>query len=79
MPRLSDRAILVTGAAGAIGAAICHAILDAGGFVIGCDLQDGEHVEHVFDVTRERDWQATIGRIAASGHSLAGLVNAACR
>jgi FlaA1/EpsC-like NDP-sugar epimerase len=29
MPRLSDRAILVTGAAGAIGAAICHAILDA--------------------------------------------------
>ena len=77
MSRLSDRPVLVTGASGAIGAAICHAILDAGGQVIGCDLTGGAHVEHVFDVTSEDDWQATIGRIDASGRSLAGLVNAA--
>src|SRR5262249_58188385 len=31
----------------------------------------------VFDVTREDDWQATLGRIAASGRGLGGLVNAA--
>src|SRR5262249_6874040 len=77
MPRLSDRPVLVTGAAGAIGAAVCRAILDAGGFVIGCDLQHGEHVEHVLDRTGEDDWQAAIERIAASGRGLAGLVNAA--
>lgn len=77
MSRLSDRPILVTGAAGAIGAAICRAILDAGGQVIGCDLTRGESVEHVFDVTCEDDWEATIGRIGATERGLAGLVNAA--
>src|SRR5262249_13724648 len=77
MPRLSDRPVLVTGAAGAIGAAICRAILDAGGQGIGCDLTRGAHVEHVLDVTREDDWQAMIGRIGPSRRGLAGLVNAA--
>jgi 3(or 17)beta-hydroxysteroid dehydrogenase len=77
MSRLSDRTILVTGAAGAIGAATCQAIVDSGGSAIGCDLTGGERVEHVFDVTREEDWQATMGRIAASGLGLAGLVNGA--
>src|SRR5262249_24556854 len=77
MPRLSDRPVLVTRAAGAIGAAICHAILDAKGQVIGCDLTGGAHVEHVLDVTRDDDWQAMIGRIGPSGRGLAGLVNAA--
>ena len=77
MPQLSDRPVLVTGAAGAIGAAVCRAILDAGGGVIGCDLQPGEHVEHVFDVTTEEGWRTTIERVSASGRSLAGLVNAA--
>ena len=77
MARLSDRSVLVTGAAGAIGAAICHAILGAGGQVVGCDLTEGEHVAYVFDVTCEDDWQAAIGQIDASGRGLAGLVNAA--
>lgn len=77
MPRLSHRPVLVTGAAGAIGAAICRGILDAGGGVIGCDLQRGEHVEHVFDVTDEEGWREATGRIAAGGDGLAGLVNAA--
>jgi 3(or 17)beta-hydroxysteroid dehydrogenase len=77
MARLSDRPILVTGAAGAIGAAVCRAVLDGGGVAIGCDLRPGEHVEHIFDVTRQDDWQAAIARIATSGRGLAGLVNAA--
>ena len=77
MPRLSDRPILVTGAAGAIGSAVCRAILDAGGAVIGCDLTRGEHVDHVFDVTREQDWEQAVTRIAPSGRGLGGLVNAA--
>lgn len=77
VPSLSDRPVLVTGAAGVIGAAICRAVLDAGGSAIGCDLRGGAHVEQVFDVTREDDWQAAIARIVASGRGLAGLVNAA--
>jgi len=77
MPSLSERSVLVTGAAGAIGAAVCRAIVDAGGAAVGCDLRDGEHVVHVFDVTREDDWRDAIGRIAAAPHGLAGLVNAA--
>src|SRR5262245_30208264 len=77
MVRLSDRPILVTGAAGAIGAAVCGAIRDAGGMVIGCDLQHGEHVDHVIDVTRESDWQTMVERLAGSARDLAGLVNAA--
>src|SRR5262249_1179733 len=77
MSRLFDRPVLITGAAGAIGAAICHPILDAGGQGIRCDRGGGGYVEHVLAVSREADWQATIGRIVASGRSLAGLVNAA--
>src|SRR5262245_16846591 len=77
MPGLSDRPVLVTGAAGAIGAAVCRAILDAGGRVVGCDLQRGEHVEHLFDVTTEEGWRTTVEHIRTSGHGLAGLVNAA--
>lgn len=77
MPRLPDRPILVTGAAGAIGAAVCRAIVAAGGAVFGCDLRDGEHVAHVFDVTREDDWRVAIDRIATATDGLGGLVNAA--
>jgi NAD(P)-dependent dehydrogenase (short-subunit alcohol dehydrogenase family) len=77
MSRLQDRTILVTGAAGAIGAAICEAVITAGGSAIGCDILGGDHVEHILDVAQESDWRDVTGRIAASGRALDGLVNAA--
>jgi NAD(P)-dependent dehydrogenase (short-subunit alcohol dehydrogenase family) len=77
MSRLANRTILITGAAGAIGAAICEAVAQAGGSVVGCDLIQGPHVEHILDVTREDDWQAMTGAIARSGRTLHGLVNGA--
>jgi NAD(P)-dependent dehydrogenase (short-subunit alcohol dehydrogenase family) len=77
MSRLSDRTILVTGAGGSIGAAICAAVLAAGGQVVGCDIEQGTHVDHIADVTSETDWLALESAIGGSHGALDGLVNAA--
>src|SRR5262249_55580507 len=71
------RPVMVTGAAGVIGSAVCRAIRDAGGAVIACDLHPGDGVDHPFDVTSEESWRTAIERIATSRRDLAGLVNAA--
>jgi NAD(P)-dependent dehydrogenase (short-subunit alcohol dehydrogenase family) len=77
MGRLRDRIVLVTGAAGGVGAAVAEAIAGAGGVAIGTDLHERPRVDHVLDVTREADWRAVIDRIGSLHGRLDGLVNAA--
>jgi NAD(P)-dependent dehydrogenase (short-subunit alcohol dehydrogenase family) len=48
--QLEDRVVLVTGAAGGIGAAVCEAFRDCGARCLGVDLRGGGAVEHC-DVT----------------------------
>jgi 3(or 17)beta-hydroxysteroid dehydrogenase len=70
---LKNKVVLVTGASGAIGAAVVAAIKGAGGKAIASDLKGRPGIDIVLDVTAEADWQKTIAGI----DRLDGLVNAA--
>jgi len=75
MGRLAGKTVLVTGAAGAVGAAICVAVAREGGLALACDRERRGGVDRVLDVTVEADWLSLAGEIG-QGH-LDGLVNAA--
>jgi NAD(P)-dependent dehydrogenase (short-subunit alcohol dehydrogenase family) len=80
--RLDDTIVLVTGAAGGIGRAICAALKDSGATVVATDLADveslpGADAYHRHDVTREADWKRIAGTLQATYGRLDALVNAA--
>ena len=77
MPRLKDKVVLVTGAAGAIGRAIAQTIEAEGGTAIRSDLAGRGNVRHALDVTAESDWHRVTAVIAETTGRLDGLVNAA--
>ena len=77
MPDLEGKIVLVTGAAGAIGAAIAAAIRAAGGLAIATDLKAGGAIDHALDVTSEESWQTAVAKVEAAHGRLDGLVNAA--
>jgi NAD(P)-dependent dehydrogenase (short-subunit alcohol dehydrogenase family) len=74
---LQGKIVLVTGAAGAIGAAIVAGIRAAGGVAITTDLKAGGGIDHALDVTQENDWQRVAAAVEARHGRLDGLVNAA--
>ena len=74
---LQGKIVLVTGAAGAIGAAIADAIREAGGAVVATDLKAGSGVDHALDVTSEQGRQQVVAKVAAAHGRLVRLVNAA--
>jgi 3(or 17)beta-hydroxysteroid dehydrogenase len=76
MGRLDGKAVLVTGAAGAIGAAVADAVVQQGGTAITTDLRR-VGVDHALDVTSEADWARVIDAVEHSSGHLDGLVNAA--
>ena len=76
MPRLQDKIVLITGAAGSVGAAMAEAVRAAGGVAITSDLA-GRGSDHVLDVTLESDWVRVAGEIGKVHDRLDGLVNAA--
>jgi NAD(P)-dependent dehydrogenase (short-subunit alcohol dehydrogenase family) len=73
---LAGKVVLVTGAAGAIGAAIWDAVRDAGGTVIAADIAGGNGLVPL-DVTDEAQWQRVVADAEAKHGRLDGLVNAA--
>ena len=75
MQNLDGKIVLVTGAAGGIGSAICTAIRSAGGVALASDLEG--HADIALDVTSEDDWRRTHDDIAREHGRLDGLVNAA--
>jgi 3(or 17)beta-hydroxysteroid dehydrogenase len=77
MPRLKDKVVLVTGAAGAIGGAIANAVSAEGGVALTTDLPGRAKVSHALDVTSEDDWTRVIAAIEQNDGRLDGLVNAA--
>lgn len=86
MMLLEDRLVLVTGAAGAVGAATVRAVLAAGGQAIATDIDedrlraaDGtEQALHMrLDVTDEQDWAEVASAIRAGSKNLSGLVTCA--
>ncbi len=75
--RLADRIVLVTGAAGAIGAAMTRAIAREGGRAVTSDLSGRAGMDHTLDVTSESDWLRVVAEIGTAHGQLDGLVNAA--
>jgi NAD(P)-dependent dehydrogenase (short-subunit alcohol dehydrogenase family) len=74
---LNNKIVLVTGAAGAIGAAIVAAVKRAGGSAIASDLAGRPGIDMTLDVTAEANWQRAIAEIQQKHGRLDGLVNAA--
>ena len=77
MDRLKNKIVLVTGAAGAVGAAAVQAVRKAGGVAITSDLAAGKGIDHVLDVASESDWRRAIADIGRKHDHLDGLLNAA--
>ena len=76
MNELTGKIVLLTGAAGAIGAAIWDAARDAGATVIATDIAGGHGIVPL-DVTDEAQWERVIADAEARHRRLDGLVNAA--
>ena len=77
MARLKDKIVLITGAAGAVGAAVAAAVTREGGSAITTDLASRTGIDHGLDVTAEDDWQRVLGEVERARGGLDGLVNAA--
>jgi len=73
--QLKDHIVLVTGALGTLGAAMCRAIEAAGGKAIRSDLASRGKVDIALDVTSEENWKAAIAEIDSAHGRLDGLVN----
>lgn len=76
MARLQDKIVLITGAAGAIGAAAAKLVAGEGGVAITSDLA-AQKMQHALDVTSEPDWLRIVADIERSHGRLDGLLNAA--
>jgi NAD(P)-dependent dehydrogenase (short-subunit alcohol dehydrogenase family) len=78
--QLADTIVLMTGAAGGIGRAVCRSLKDAGATVIATDLAaeadvPGAAAYYRHDVTSEADWARIAGEIKAKYGRLDCLVN----
>jgi 3(or 17)beta-hydroxysteroid dehydrogenase len=72
---LRDRVVLVTGALGSIGQAICTAVEREGGRALRSDLAGGAGIDLALDVTDEAAWIAAAREIERVSGRLDGLVN----
>ena len=77
MPRLQDKIVLITGAAGAVGRAVASAIKREGGQAVTTDLAGQAGIDHALDVTAEDDWQSVLAAVDRRHGRLDGLVNSA--
>lgn len=73
--QLKDHIVLVTGALGTLGSAMCKAIEAAGGTAIRSDLATRGKVDIALDVTSEEAWKAAMADIERKHGRLDGLVN----
>src|SRR5215813_148704 len=77
MARLADKVVLITGAAGAVGAAVAAAVKREGGSAIATDLAGRAGIDHALDVAAEDDWRDVLAKVERGHGRLVGLVNAA--
>jgi NAD(P)-dependent dehydrogenase (short-subunit alcohol dehydrogenase family) len=73
--QLEDHVVLVTGALGTLGSAMCAAIESAGGTPIRTDLAARGQVDIALDVTSEEAWTAALVEVERRHGRLDGLVN----
>src|SRR5262245_9402 len=77
MGRLKEKVVLITGAAGACGAAVGEAVVRAGCIALATDLDGRSGIDHVLDVTSEDDWRRCAADVDRAFGAIHGLVNAA--
>ena len=77
MSRLTDKIVLITGAAGAIGRAVAAAVTRERGIAVATDIVRDAGIDHRLDVTVEADWQHVLAELDRAHGRLDGLVNAA--
>lgn len=87
MERYEDRRVLVTGATGGLGSAICRRLAAEGATVVAADLAGTElaevvdglpgkgHLHLTLDVSSEDDWQSVAGQVERSCGGLEVLIN----
>lgn len=73
--QLEGHVILVTGALGTLGTAICAEIEQAGGIAVKSDLKARRATDIALDVTSEDDWKSAVADIGKWYGRLDGLVN----
>jgi len=73
--QLKNHIVLVTGALGTLGTAMCNAIEAAGGTAVRTDLGSRGKVDIVLDVTSEESWKAAMAEVERLHGRLDGLVN----
>ncbi|HEY7666227.1 MAG TPA: SDR family oxidoreductase [Xanthobacteraceae bacterium] len=77
MSRLTEKIVVITGAAGGVGRAVAAAVRREGGVAIATDLARAAGIDHALDVTVEEDWQRVLSEVERRHARLDGLVNAA--
>lgn len=77
MASLKGKIVLITGAAGAVGAAAADAVRQAGGIAVATDLSAPKGIDYTLDVSVQDDWSRVIAQIDGAHGGLDGLVNAA--
>jgi 3(or 17)beta-hydroxysteroid dehydrogenase len=77
MPRLQDKIVLITGAAGAIGQVVAAAVAREGGRAVTTDITPGSGIDHKLDVTAESDWLRVMPEVERAHGRLDGVVNGA--
>jgi NAD(P)-dependent dehydrogenase (short-subunit alcohol dehydrogenase family) len=73
--QLENHVVLVTGALGTLGTAMCNAIEAAGGTAVRTDLGSRGKVDIALDVTSEESWKAAMAEVERLHGRLDGLVN----
>ena len=73
--QLKDHVVLVTGALGTLGSAMCTAIEAAGGKAIRTDLASRGKLDIALDVTKEEEWTSAMAEIERAHGRLDGLVS----
>ena len=73
--QLDNHIVLVTGALGTLGSAMCKAIEAAGGTAIRSDLASRGKVDIALDVTSEHAWKSAMAEIEGRYGRLDGLVS----
>lgn len=72
---LKDKVVVVTGAAGQLGAAICKTFKEAGAVVVGLDLTVGNLADQELDITDKKQVNKVFGNIINKYHRIDVLVN----
>ncbi|MFB9315254.1 SDR family NAD(P)-dependent oxidoreductase [Nocardioides plantarum] len=88
MRRFTEQSVMITGATGGIGVAVCRRLAEEGAALVVTDVDEdacrlavdsltdpGRHLALALDVTDEGQWRSVVAMVEARGAGLAALIN----